>query len=151
MTIALCLARSPRSLIDGRRVFWFRHGFGALFGHFQPSWLGDLHVADSLLGGVTNCGTVFQVRNVGNIAGVVVAVEHVNVIILHCSSPFFTIVPVGRRVCQSVSFSCIRAVRSSFSSANVGARICKPMGRLLFVTPQGMLIPAMPARLALIV
>ena len=39
----------------------------------------------------------------------------------------------GRRLCQSVSRSNILATRSSFSSANGAARICKPIGRPAFV------------------
>src|SRR5262249_43236440 len=44
---------------------------------------------------------------------------------------------VGRRVCQSVAFSCIRATRSSFSSSNGAASTCNPIGRPAFVKPHG--------------
>ncbi len=57
----------------------------------------------------------------------------------------------GRRVCQSVSRSYMRAARSSRSSSNGGARICSPIGKPLRVKPQGMEMPAMPARFAVIV
>ncbi len=57
----------------------------------------------------------------------------------------------GRFRCQSVARSKTRAVRNSFSSANGAARSCRPIGRPALVKPQGMLIPGMPARLAVIV
>src|SRR5262249_22048811 len=65
------------------------------------------------------------------------------------SLPF--VYSLGRRVCQSVARSYIRATRSSFSSSNGAAKICKPIGSPVFVNPHGMLTPGMPARLALIV
>ncbi len=52
---------------------------------------------------------------------------------------------------KSVAASNMRAVRRSFGSVNVGASICKPMGRFEAVKPQGMLIAGMPARLAVMV
>jgi hypothetical protein len=57
----------------------------------------------------------------------------------------------GRRLCQSVSRSNILATRSNFFSANGEPRICRPIGNPDFVKPHGMLMPGMPARLALIV
>ena len=53
--------------------------------------------------------------------------------------------------CQSVARSKTRAVRSNVSSAKGAPKSCMPIGRLAFVRPQGMLIPGMPARLAVIV
>src|SRR5207244_4414372 len=53
--------------------------------------------------------------------------------------------------CQSVWRSKTRAVRNNFSSANGAASSWRPIGRLALVNPQGMLIPGMPARLAVIV
>src|SRR4051794_18225596 len=57
----------------------------------------------------------------------------------------------GRLVCQSVALSKTRAVRSRFSSENAGPRSCRPIGSPGPVRPQGMLMPGMPARLAVIV
>jgi hypothetical protein len=57
----------------------------------------------------------------------------------------------GRFKCQSVARSKIRAVRNSVSSANGAAKSCRPIGSLDLVMPQGILIPGMPARLAVIV
>ena len=59
-------------------------------------------------------------------------------------SRFYTF---GRRVCQSVADSYIRATRKSFSSSNGLPSSCSPMGNPAFVKPQGMLRPGMPARL----
>src|SRR5579883_1151786 len=53
--------------------------------------------------------------------------------------------------CQSVARSKTRAVRKSFSSAKGAASNCRPIGSFSLVSPQGMLIPGMPARLAVIV
>ena len=53
--------------------------------------------------------------------------------------------------CQSVARSKTLAIRSSFSSANGAARSYMPMGKPPLVKPQGILIPGMPARLAVMV
>ena len=53
--------------------------------------------------------------------------------------------------CQSVARSKTRAVRNSFSSAKGAASSWRPIGRFAFVSPQGMLMPGMPARFAVIV
>jgi hypothetical protein len=57
----------------------------------------------------------------------------------------------GRRLCQSVSRSYIRADRNSRSSSKGGASSCRPIGRLSELKPAGIEMPGNPARLALIV
>src|SRR5262249_5729429 len=57
----------------------------------------------------------------------------------------------GRWLCQSVSRSYMRAIRSSFSSSNGGACSCSPIGKPARVKPHGMLMPVIPARLAPVV
>jgi hypothetical protein len=54
----------------------------------------------------------------------------------------------GRRVCQSVADSYIRAARSNVSSPNGGPSSCSPTGSPARVNPHGTLTPGMPARFA---
>src|SRR5205085_7886444 len=58
-------------------------------------------------------------------------------------------VSVGRRVCQSVACSYIRAARKSVASLNAGPRSWKPIGSgfASLVNPHGTLMPGMPAML----
>ena len=56
--------------------------------------------------------------------------------------------PTGRRVCQSVAASYMRAARSSRSSSNGGASSCRPTGKPAELNPHGTLTPGSPARFA---
>src|SRR5439155_25416863 len=110
--------RSMRELINGRPILRLRDRFAALFGDFQPRRLGDLHLPNRLFRRVAAGRTEFQVRNVGDVAGVVVAVENVDMVILHGSSPTLRIEPPS----ESPRVSKKRNTSSSTKASPAGSR-----------------------------
>src|SRR6516225_9185297 len=88
-------------LVDCRPIAGLGDGFAASFGHLQPLCLGDLHLAHRFLRRFPKRRAEFQVRNVGNVTAIVVAVKHVDVIILHSSSPSW------RFCCSMISRNCL--------------------------------------------
>src|SRR5437588_10774293 len=90
---ALATPCSARGLVDDRAVLRWGDWFPPLPSRLEPGGLGDLDFADGLLRGGAARRAEFQIGNVGHVAAVLVAVEHVDVVIFHPSSESLTAVP----------------------------------------------------------
>lgn len=71
--------RSGRSTAIARR----RHRFPLVPRHLEPGRLGLLDLGQSLLGRVAESGARLEIRHVRDVAAVFVAVEDINVVVLH--------------------------------------------------------------------
>src|SRR5439155_12475019 len=64
-----------------------RHRFALFARRLQPGGLGNLHLLNGLKRSGAVGGTEFQVRNVGDVALIFFAVEHIDVVVLHRAPP----------------------------------------------------------------
>src|SRR5262245_43803730 len=77
---------SLSELVDDRPVARLGNRFAALLGGLEPGRLGDLHFANSLFGSLAAGGAEPQVRNVGDVAAILFAVEAIDVVVFYSSS-----------------------------------------------------------------
>src|SRR5437667_828128 len=78
---------SAGALIDDWAVARRRDRFALFARRLQPGGLGNLHLLNGLKRSGAVGGTEFQVRNVGDVALIFFAVEHVDVVTLHGAPP----------------------------------------------------------------
>ncbi len=58
-------------------------GFALSPSRFEPGFFGDLDLRQGLSRGIAECRTTVQVRDIGNISAVLLAVKDVDVVIFH--------------------------------------------------------------------
>src|SRR3972149_4275879 len=80
------LRRSTSGLVNHRPITWGRDRLSCLAGRFQPCFLGKLQLSQRLLGCLAERGAGLQVRNIGNISAILIAIEDVDMVVAHGSS-----------------------------------------------------------------
>jgi hypothetical protein len=58
-----------------------------LLGNVKPSGFGDLHLPNGFLGAGAERGTVSEIGDIGYVATIVIAIENVDMVVFHGSSP----------------------------------------------------------------
>ena len=88
-------------LINRRSVLGLGNGLSRLSRSFEPCVLGDLDLVYRFFGRVSDGGAKFEIGDIGDVSVVFFAVEHVDVVGIHCSFRRL-------RPCRSTSFrSCL--------------------------------------------